>query len=144
MLCGCGLRQLPLQRGLQALMADLHYRSRDYCHALLGVSSFFFAIGNVWEMTTAVDKIACRSCTTCPLPIVLRLFVADTMSSATVCSQYVKTLRTRQKHGKFYFHNYGTTARPTKNRLTRLILRQLAKMMFPGLHCIAKPSQFIN
>ena len=105
--------------------------SRDYCHALLGVSSFFFAIENVWEMTTAVDKIACRSCTTCPLPIVLRLFVADTISSATVCSQYVKTLRTRQKHGKFYYHNYGTTARPTKNRLTRLILRQLAKMMFP-------------
>ena len=117
--------------------------SRDYCHALPGVSSLFFAIQNVWEMTTVVDKIACRSCTACPLPIVLRLFIAD-ISSATVCSQYVKTLRTRQKHGKFYCHNYGTTARPTKNRLTRLVLRQLAKMMFPGFHCIAEPSQFIN
>ena len=87
-----------------------------------------------------VDKIACCSCTGCPLPIVLRLFIADTISSATVCSQYVKTLRTRQKHGKFYCHNYGTTARPTKNLLTRLVLRQLAKVMFPGLHCIAEPS----
>ena len=117
--------------------------SRGYCHALLGVSSFFFAIQNVWEMTTVVDKIACRSCTACPLPIVLRLFIADTISSATVCSQYVKILCTRQKR-KFYCHNYGTTARPTKNRLTQLVLRQLAKVMFPGLHCIAEPSQFIN
>ena len=118
--------------------------SRDYCHAPLGVSSFFFAVQNVWEMTTVVDKIACRSCTTCPLPIVSRLFVADTISSATVCRQYVKSLRTRQKHGKFSCHNCGTTARPTKNQLTRPILRQLAKMMFPGLRCTAEPSQFIS
>ena len=117
--------------------------SCDYCHTLLGGSSFFFAIQNVWEMTTVVDKIACCLCTACPLPIVLRLFIADTISSVTVCSQYAKTLCTRQKHSKVYCHNYGTT-RPTKNRLTRLVLRQLAKMLFPGLHCIAKPSQFIN
>ena len=63
---------------------------------------------------------------------------------ATICRQYVKILHTRQKHGKFSSHNCRTTARPTKNRLTRLVLRQLVKMMFPGLHCIAEPSQFIS
>ena len=96
--------------------------SRDYCHAPLGVRSFSFAIQNVWKMTTVVDKIACRMCTACPPSIVLRLFIADTISSATICRQYVKSLRTRQKHGKFSCHNCGTTARPTKNQLTRPIL----------------------
>ena len=96
--------------------------SRDYCHAPLGVSSFSFAIQNVWEMTTVVDKIACRSCTACPPSIVLRLFIADTTSSATICRQYVKSLRTQQKHGKFSCHNCRTTARPTKNQLTQPIL----------------------
>ena len=60
--------------------------SRDYCHAPLGVSSFSFSIQNVWEMTTVVDKIACRSCTACPPPMVLRLFIADTIGFTTVYS----------------------------------------------------------
>ena len=60
--------------------------SRDYCHAPLGVSSFSFSIQNVWEMTTVVDKIACRSCTVCPPPMVLRLFIADTIGFTTVYS----------------------------------------------------------
>ena len=60
--------------------------SRDYCHAPLGVSSFSFSIQNVWEMTTVVDKIACRSCTACPPPIVLRLFIADTIGFTKVYS----------------------------------------------------------
>ena len=60
--------------------------SRDYCHAPLGVSSFSFSIQNVWEMTTVVDKIACRSCTACPPPTVLRLFIADTIGFTTVYS----------------------------------------------------------
>ena len=37
-------------------MAD---RSRDYCHATLGVSFFSFFIQNVLEITTMVNKIAC-------------------------------------------------------------------------------------
>ena len=118
--------------------------SCDYCHAPLGVSSFSFAIWNVLQMTTVVDKIACRSCTACPPLIVLTLFIADTISSATICRQYVKILHTRQKHGKFYCHNCRTRARPTKNQLTRFVLRQLAKIMFPGLHCIAESSQFMS
>ena len=68
------------------VMADLHITSRDHCHAPLGVSSFSFSIQNVWEMTTVVDKIACRSCTACPPPIVLRLFIADTIGFTTVYS----------------------------------------------------------
>ena len=49
-----GLRRLvrvagPLTQG------RLSAGSRDYCHALLGVSSLLFAIQ---EMTTVVDKIA--------------------------------------------------------------------------------------
>ena len=60
--------------------------SRDYCHAPLGVSSFSFSIQNVWEMTTVVYKIACRSCTACSPVIVLRLSIADTTSSATMYS----------------------------------------------------------
>ena len=59
--------------------------SRDYCHALLGVSPFFFRHTKLWEMTTVVDKMACSPCRACPLPIVLRSFIADTVSSATVC-----------------------------------------------------------
>ena len=125
-------------------MADLHYRITWLLPRPSGGQLVLFRHRKCMGMTTAVDEIACRSWTMCPLPIVLRLFVADTISSATVCSQYVKTLCMRQKHGKFYYHNYGTTARPTKNWLTRLILWQLAKMMFPGLHYIAKPSQFIS
>ena len=65
-------------------------------------------------MTTVVDKIACRSSTACPPPIVLRLFITDTISSATICSQYVKILRMRQKHDKFSCHNCRTTARWTE------------------------------
>ena len=80
--------------------------SCDYCHAPLGVSSFSFSILNVWEMTTVVDKIACSSCTACPPPIVLRLFIVDTIS--------IKALRTRQKYSKFYWHDGGTSAKPTK------------------------------
>ena len=68
------------------VMADLHEASCDYCHAPLGVSSFSFSIQNVWEMTTVVDKIACRSCTACPPPIVLRLFIADTIGFTMVYS----------------------------------------------------------
>ena len=52
--------------------------------------------------------------------------------------------RYMQKHGKFYCHSCRTRARLTKNRLTRFVLRQLAKMMFPRLHCIAESSQFIS
>ena len=58
--------------------------SCDYCHAPLGVSSFSFSIQNVWEMTTVVYKIACCLCTACPPAIVLKLSIADTISSATV------------------------------------------------------------
>ena len=65
--------------------------SRDYCHAPLGVSSFSFSIQNVWEMTTVVYKIACHSCTACPPAIVLRLSIADTIISATVYSQCIKS-----------------------------------------------------
>ena len=88
-------------------------RSRDYCHAPLGVSSFSFSIQNVWEMTTVVYKIACHSCTACPP--VLRLSIADSISSATVYSQCVKALHTRQKHGEFYWHDCKTASRPNKN-----------------------------
>ena len=118
--------------------------SRDYCHAPLGVSSFSFSVQNVWEMTTVVYKIACRSCTVCPPVIVFRLSIADTISSATVYSQCVEALRKRQKHGKFYCHDFGTAARPNKNRLARLILRQLAKMMFPRFNCTAGPTQLLS
>ena len=118
--------------------------SRDYCHASLGVSSFSLSIQNVWEMTTVVYKIACHSCTTCPPAIALRLPIADTISSATVYRQCVKALRTRQKHGEFYCHDCGTASRPNKNRLTQFILRQLAKMMFPGFNCTAGPTQFLG
>ena len=81
--------------------------SHDCCHAPLGVSSFSFAIQNIWG-------------TACPPPIILRLFITDTISSATICRQYTKILRMRQK--KLYSHNCGTKARLTKHRLTRLIL----------------------
>ena len=118
--------------------------SRDYCHAPLGVSSFLFSIQTVWEMTTMVYNIACHSCTACPPAIVLRLSIADTISSATVYSQCVKALRTRQKHGEFYCHDCGTASRPNKNRLARLILRYLAKMMFPRSYCAARPTQLLS
>ena len=118
--------------------------SRDYRHAPLGVSSFSFSIQNVWEMTTVVYKIACHSCTACPPAIVLRLSIADTISSATVYSQCVKALRTRQKHGEFYCHDCGTASRPNKKRLARLILRYLAKMMFPRSYCAARPTQLLS
>ena len=95
-------------------------------------------------MTTVVYKIACRSCTVCPPVIVFRLSIADTISSATVYSQCVEALRKRQKHGKFYCHDFGTAARPNKNRLARLILRQLAKMMFPRFNCTAGPTQLLS
>ena len=52
--------------------------SRDYCHAPLGVSSFLFSVLNVWEMITVVNKIAWRSCMSCPQAIILRLSIADT------------------------------------------------------------------
>ena len=116
--------------------------SRDYCHAPLGVSSFSFSVQNVWEMTTVVYKIACRSCTVCLPVIVFRLSIADTISSATVYSQCVEALRKRQKHGKFYCHDFGTAARPNKNRLARLILRQLAKMMFPRFTAQQDPHSY--
>ena len=82
--------------------------SHDYCHTPLGVSLFSFAIQNVWEMTTVVTKIACRLFTACPPPIVLRLFIADTISLATIFRHYIKIRCTWQKYGKFYCHNYGT------------------------------------
>ena len=91
--------------------------SRDYCHAPLGVSSFPFSIQNIWEMTTVVYKIASHSCTACPPAIVLRLSITDTISSATVYSQCVKALRTRQKHGKFYCHDCGTVSNQIKTNL---------------------------
>ena len=91
--------------------------SRDYCHAPLGVSSFSFSVQNVWEMTTMVYKIACCSCTACPPAIVLRLSIPDTISSATVYSQYVKALRTRQKHGK---NTANSTAMIAKQRLDQI------------------------
>ena len=118
--------------------------SHDYCHTPLGVSSFSFCMQNVLEMTTVVCKIACCLCTACPPAIVLRLSIADTISSATVYSQCVKALRTRQKHGKFYCHDCGTVSRPNKNRLVRLILRYLAKMMFPRSYCAARPTQLLS
>ena len=63
------------------------------------------------EMATVVNKIACRLCTACPPAVISRL---DTISSATVYSQYIEVLRTRQKRDKFYCHDCGTLARPTK------------------------------
>ena len=95
-------------------------------------------------MTTVVYKIACRLCTACPPASVLRLSIADTISSAIVYSPNVKALRTWQKHGKFYCHDCGTAARQNKNRLTRLILRKLAKMMFPGFNCTAGAAQLLS
>ena len=79
--------------------------SHDYCHTPLGVSLFSFAIQIVWEMTTVVTKIACCLFTACPPPIVLRLFIADTISLATIFRHYIKIRCTWQKHGKFYCHN---------------------------------------
>ena len=117
----------------ESRMANLHLGSRDYYHAPWG-QLLLILHTKCMEMTTLGDKIACCSCTACPPAIVLRLFIADTIISATVYSQCVKVLRTQQKHGKFYRHDCGTTARPNKNRLTRLILRQLAKMTFPGFN----------
>ena len=114
--------------------------SRDYCHAPLGVS-FLFSVQNVWEMTTMVDKTACRSCTVCLPAIILRLSIADTISSDNVYSEYVKALHMWQKHGKFYCHYCRTTARPTKNQL---IFWQPAKMIFPRLHYTAGPSQLLS
>ena len=83
-----------------------------------------FSIQNIWEMTTVVNKMACRLCTAYPPAIILRLSIADhvTISSATVYSQYVKALCTQQKHGKFHYNDCGTTARPTKNQLIQLVL----------------------
>ena len=118
--------------------------SRDHCHAPLGVSSFSFSVQNVWKMTTVVYIIACCSCTACLPATILRLSIADTISSATLYRQYVKALRRQQKHSKFYRHDCGTGARLSKNRLTGLVLRQLAKMMFPGFNCTAGPSQFLS
>ena len=126
-------------------MADLHYRIMWLLPCPSGgYSSFSFSIQNVWQMTTLVDKTACRSCAACHPATVLRLSIADTISSDKVYSQYVKALHTQQKHGKFYCHYCGTTARPTKNRLTRLVLRQPAKIIFPRLHCTAGPSQLLS
>ena len=79
--------------------------SRDHCYAPLGVSLFSFAIQIVWEMTTVVTKIACRLFTVCPPPIVLRLFIADTISLATIFRHYIKIHCTWQKQGEFYCHN---------------------------------------
>ena len=87
-----------------------------------------------------VYKIACCLCTACPPAIILRLSIADTISSATVYSQCVKTLCTWQKHGEFYCHDSGTASRPNKNRLAQLIFRYLAKMMFPRSYCSAIPT----
>ena len=119
-------------------MADLHYRSRDYCHAPLGVSSFSslvprplplrearaggardysfsFSIQNVWEMTTLVDKVASRSCTACPPAIVLRLFIADTTISATLqCIANALKLFVRGKN------TANSTARIAEQRLDRI------------------------
>ena len=51
-------------------------------------------------------------------PQFLRLSFADTISSATVYSQYVKTLHMQQKHTKFYCHDCRTAARPMTYILT--------------------------
>ena len=80
---------------------------------------------------TVVDKIACRSCTVCPPSIVLRLFIADTISSATICRQYVKSLRTRQKHGKFSCHNC---------KLERQIITQVCGFCQPQSWMVSCPT----
>ena len=67
-------------------MADLHDSITWLLPHPLGVSSFSFSIQNVWEMTIVVDKIACRSYTVCPPPMVLRLFIVDTIGFTTVYS----------------------------------------------------------
>ena len=72
------------------------------------------------------------------------LSIADSISSATVCSQCAEALRMRQKHGKFYCHDCRTAAGLDKNRLTRLILQQLAKMMFPWFNCTVWPTQLLS
>ena len=115
-------------------MADLHCRIMWLSPHPSGVS-FLFAIQNVWETATMVNKIAYHSCTACHPAIVLRLSLADTISSATV---YIKALHTWQKHSKFYCHVCRTMARQTKNQLIWLLLQQLANVMFPRLHCTAE------
>ena len=57
--------------------------SRDYCTLLWG-SARSRSHTKCMGMTTVVDKIACRSCTACPPPIVLTLFIADTIGFTTV------------------------------------------------------------
>ena len=118
--------------------------SRDYCHGPLGVSSYSFSIQNVWEMTTVVYKIACHSCTPYSPATVLKLSIADTISSDIVYSQYVEVLCMWQKHDKFYCHDCRTASRPNKNWLTQLILWQLAKMTFPGFNCTRGPAQLLS
>ena len=61
-----------------------------------------------------VYKIACCLCIVCPPATVFEIIYC----SATVYSQYVKTLRMRQKHTKFYCHDCRTAARPMTYTLT--------------------------
>ena len=89
---------------------------------------------------------------TCPPPPIPPFLLAQNLSSKRIAP--TDNMRSKLhdeythyqwlKHSKFSCHNYRTTARPTKNPLTQLILWQLVNMMFPGLHCIAEPSQFIS
>ena len=125
-------------------MADFHYKIMWLLPRPSGGQLLLVLRTKCMEMTTVVYKIACCSCTVCPPATVLKLLIADTISCATVYSQCVKALCTRQKHSKFYRHNCRTAARPNKNRLIQLILWQLAKMMFPGFNCTAGPTQLLG
>ena len=71
-------------------------------------------------MTTAVNKIACRSGTVCPPAIVLTLFIVDTMSFATVTlNQFVPGTNMAKSVDLI---GCGTLVKPTINRFKQLLL----------------------
>ena len=86
-----------------------------------------------------VDKVACHSCTVCPPAIVLRLFIADTISFATV---YVLN---HFASGTNTANSFDTIVEHQLNRLkTEVLFNSLAKMMFSGLHYIAEHWQSLR
>ena len=72
------------------------------------------------------------------------LFIADTISFTTAYSLCAKALCTRQKYGKFCWHDCKTSHKPTKNWPAQLLLWQLPKMMFPRLRYTAEHTHFLR
>ena len=94
----------------QVTMANLHYRITWSLPRPSGGQLLLVLYTKCMEMTAVVNKIACRLYTMCPPAIVLRLSIADTLTFATVYSQYIKGLCTWQ-------NTANSTAMIAKQRL---------------------------